>query len=65
MRQTAFRLSQQHLERLDAIAAVLSRRLGVEVKRSDAVRILIDRFSLPKVSIDSQNDYRETADHAA
>jgi hypothetical protein len=65
VRQTAFRLSPQHLDRLDAIAAVLSRRLGVEITRSDAVRILIDRFSLPKVSTDSQFDHQKTTDHAA
>lgn len=48
-RQTAFRLPADLVRRLDAHAKLLSLTTGMNVSRSDVVRLLLER-ALPKPS---------------
>lgn len=44
---TTFVLDEERSAKVDAIAAHLRAELGVRVSRSEAMRVLIDRFSVP------------------
>lgn len=51
-----FYLEQTESDRLNRIAAAMSRELGLTVSRSDAVARLINRFELPALPVDRTID---------
>jgi phosphopantetheinyl transferase len=59
MKRYTFWFADRHSDRLDAIAAELTRELGVDVDRTTALRVLIDRFFLPTSATDSEKNYQE------
>jgi hypothetical protein len=48
LKQSLFLFTHEQDRKVDAIAEALSQELGVRVSRSAAMRLLVDRFALPK-----------------
>lgn len=56
LKPTTYRLSDEHRRRISAIAEALSRKTGLDVDDSKALRHAIDRVFLAECAVDGSSD---------